>query len=108
MESYSKSYAERLFSFPHIGPLKPEDAGRALTDPGEDEGVRFDTDAVAAIIELTKGYPYFLQEWGYQAWNHAESSPITLQVVQDATAADASTIGSKLLSCPLRPADTQR
>lgn len=82
----SKSYAERLFSFPNIGPLKPEDAGRALTDPVEDEDVKFDADAVAAIIELTQGYPYFLQEWGYQAWNHAESSPITLKVVQDATA----------------------
>lgn len=82
----SKSYAERLFSFPNIGALKPEDAGRALTDPVEDEDVQFDADAVAAIIELTQGYPYFLQEWGYQAWNHAESSPITLKVVQDATA----------------------
>lgn len=51
----SKSYAERLFSFPSIGPLKPEDAGRALTDAAEDEGVRFDADAVAAIIELTSG-----------------------------------------------------
>jgi len=81
----SKSYAERLFSFPIIGPLKPEDAGRALTDPAEEEGAAFEPEAVNAIVKLTQGYPYFIQEWGYQAWNHAESSPITLKVVQDGT-----------------------
>jgi hypothetical protein len=81
----SKSYAERLFSFPIIGPLKPEDAGRALTDPAEEEGAAFEPEAVDAIVKLTQGYPYFIQEWGYQAWNHAESSPITLKVVQDGT-----------------------
>jgi len=34
---------------------------------------------------LTKGYPYFLQEWGYQTWNQAKGSPITFQTVQEAT-----------------------
>jgi hypothetical protein len=34
---------------------------------------------------LTKGYPYFIQEWGYQCWNLADSSPITLELVQRAT-----------------------
>ena len=34
---------------------------------------------------MTKGYPYFLQEWGYQSWNHAKASPITLKVIQEAT-----------------------
>ena len=38
------------------------------------------------VFRLTKGYPYFLQEWGYRAWNLAPTSPITLQIVQDATA----------------------
>ncbi|HKK18516.1 MAG TPA: ATP-binding protein [Opitutales bacterium] len=81
----SKSYAGRLFAFPSIGPLKPEDARRALIDPVTEEGATFESAAVDAIVELTQGYPYFLQEWGYQAWNHAESSPITLQAVQSAT-----------------------
>jgi hypothetical protein len=30
----------------------------------------------ASIIHATHGYPYFLQEWGYQAWNTAAASPI--------------------------------
>ena len=33
----------------------------------------------------TKGYPYFLQEWGYQSWNLAKSSPIDIDTVKQAT-----------------------
>ncbi len=29
-----------------------------------------------AIFLATEGYPYFLQEWGKQAWDIAEQSPI--------------------------------
>src|SRR5262249_19590386 len=43
--------------------------------------------ALDEVFRLTKGYPYFVQEWGYQAWNLAASSPITKQVVKKATAA---------------------
>jgi GTPase SAR1 family protein len=81
----SKSYAERLFQFPPVGPLPDNDASRALTDPVEAEGESFTPEAVAEIVALAKGYPYFLQEWGYQAWNRAEKSPISLKVIQAAT-----------------------
>ncbi len=82
----SKSYAERLFSFPDIGALSEPDATKALQDPARDAGVLFADDALSEIFRLTKGYPYFLQEWGYQAWNLAPSSPITREVVNSATA----------------------
>jgi hypothetical protein len=81
----SKSYAERLFSFPHIGPLSEADAAKALQDPARAVGVAFDDQALREIFRLTQGYPYFLQEWGYQSWNRAPASPITLHVVQQAT-----------------------
>lgn len=81
----SKSYAERLFSFPDIGPLPPEYAARALQDPVVKVGVKFEILALDEIFRLTKGYPYFIQEWGYQAWNHAVSTPITIQVIKNAT-----------------------
>lgn len=81
----SKSYAERLFSFPDIGALSEADATKALREPAQAQGVTFESSALQEIYRLTKGYPYFLQEWGYQAWNHAVSSPITLQTVQDTT-----------------------
>lgn len=81
----SKSYAERLFSFPDIGPLTEQDAIKALQDPVKAAGVEFEANALKEIYRLTKGYPYFIQEWGYQAWNHAATSPITLPVIQETT-----------------------
>jgi hypothetical protein len=81
----SKSYAERLFSFPEIGALSEADAAKALQDPAQSVGCAFDPAALDEIFRLTKGYPYFIQEWGYQSWNHAPSSPITLKVVRQAT-----------------------
>ncbi len=81
----SKSYAERLFSFPDIGALSKEDAARALKDPTQAVGVGFEQGALHEVFRLTKGYPYFLQEWGYQAWNVATRSPITLRDVRAAT-----------------------
>ncbi|HRH39096.1 MAG TPA: ATP-binding protein, partial [Flavobacteriales bacterium] len=82
----SKSYAERLFSFPVIGPLSDADAMKALQDPVQALGVSFNKNALMEAVRHTKGYPYFLQEWGYQAWNHATSSPITLKVIEEASA----------------------
>lgn len=82
----AKSYSERLFSFPNIGALSQTDAARALEEPARNAGVIFEPSALKEIYSLTKGYPYFLQEWGYQSWNLALASPITLQVVQEATA----------------------
>lgn len=81
----SKSYAERLFSFPDIGPLAEAEAARAVQDPIVSAGESVEQGALDEIFRLTKGYPYFLQEWGYQAWNHAHASPITLKDVQETT-----------------------
>src|SRR5216684_3140452 len=82
----SKSYAERLFSFPDIGALSEEDTAKALREPAHAAGVEFQPNALKEVFRLTKGYPYFLQEWGYQAWNLATASPITLRVIKNATA----------------------
>ncbi len=82
----SKSYAERLFSFPDIGALSEPDANKALQDPTKAVGVEFEGAALKEIFRLTQGYPYFIQEWGYQSWNRAAGPPITLAVVKAATA----------------------
>jgi hypothetical protein len=81
----SKSYAERLFQFPEVGALEPADAMLAVQEPVQEQGVQFTDDALQEIVQQTKGYPYFLQEWGYQAWNIAGGSPIELAVVKRAT-----------------------
>ncbi|MBS1189557.1 MAG: ATPase [Rhodocyclaceae bacterium] len=85
MAGESKSYAERLFNFPDIGALSEADVARALRDPAGSMGVAFEDDALHEVFRLTHGYPYFVQEWGYQAWNHAVSSPVTLDIVQRTT-----------------------
>lgn len=81
----SKSYAERLFQFPIVGPLPPSDAAKAISEPIEREGEVIEPAAIQEILRLAQGYPYFLQEWGYQAWNHAEASPIREDVIRNAT-----------------------
>jgi hypothetical protein len=81
----AKTYAERLFQFPGIGPLTEKDVYKALQEPVKKYGVKFEKFALEEIFHLTEGYPYFVQEWGYQSWNHADHSPITLQHVKDST-----------------------
>lgn len=81
----SKSYAERLFDFPKIGPLQKEDAIAALQEPVKEQKVEFTRDALDEVLTQTKGYPYFLQEWGYQSWNLATRSPISVEDVRKAT-----------------------
>lgn len=80
-----RSYAERLFDFPDIGALSKENADMALRKPVRENGVDFEDAALDKIFNLTHGYPYFVQEWGYQVWNRAEVSPITLEVVNAAS-----------------------
>lgn len=80
----SKSYAERLFDFPPLDPLGYDDAARALVGPARQENVSFTGDALDQVVRITGGYPYFLQEWGYHAWNTARASPITSDDVANA------------------------
>ncbi|MCA1693494.1 MAG: ATP-binding protein [Actinobacteria bacterium] len=81
----ARSYAERLFRYVDIGSLGHGDATAALSLPAEQEGAGWSTDAVEEVIQVTLGYPYFLQEFGKQAWNLATGPLITLDDVQAAT-----------------------
>lgn len=85
MAGNAKSYAERLFDFPIVGPLNESEAELAIVKPAKNEDVDYRPEAVAEIIARTKGYPYFLQEWGKHAWDRASQSPITLQDVESAS-----------------------
>lgn len=77
----AKSYAERLFKFPAIGVLSPEDARAALVRPAEAEGVSYSAEALDEAVTITGGYPYFLQELGYAVWTVAEGPTITREDV---------------------------
>jgi hypothetical protein len=78
----AKSYAERLFDFPQVGPLSENAARRAIAKPASDQGVQVANDALRRIFQETHGYPYFLQEWGKHAWDAADASPISLHDVE--------------------------
>lgn len=81
----SKSYAERLFAFPRIDALNKEEARHALLSPLDKNNVGITPDAFEQIFNYTRGYPYFLQEWGYQIWNQTEEPPISFSVVEKAS-----------------------
>lgn len=80
----AKSYAERLYEFPEVGPLSDEAATIALQQPAQDEGAAFEADAVHEILRRSRNYPYFLQEWGSHVWAISEVSPFTLNDVRAA------------------------
>jgi len=81
----AKSYAERLFDFPEVGPLDAAAARAAIAKPMSAQGVEIDDRALRRIVDETHGYPYFLQEWGKHVWDVAERSPITLADVERAS-----------------------
>jgi len=83
----AKSYAERLFDFPPVGPLDKPAAISAIRQPIHDEDEAISYESLEMIITQTEGYAYFLQEWGYQAWNIADASPINVDDVKKASAA---------------------
>ncbi len=74
----AKSYAERLLDYPKVGALPDSAARDAIVEPLKKAQIAIEPQALEHIISRTHGYPYFLQEWAYQAWLAAPTSPITL------------------------------
>jgi hypothetical protein len=81
----AKSYAERLFDFPGVGALDEEAAAKAIADPIREEGASITREALAEVVRVTEGYPYFLQEWGKHTWQQAMGPEISLNDVLAAT-----------------------
>jgi hypothetical protein len=80
----SKSYAERLFDFIRLDSLTHPQSDQALDEPASRSGGHFTSDALSEIYRQTRGYPYFLQEWGYHSWNMATKSEISIDDVKRA------------------------
>lgn len=81
----AKSYAERLFLYPEIGPLPKSEAQKAIEVPANKLNVQYELEAFEEIFRQTQGYPYFLQEWGKHCWQCAAMSPITINDAKKAT-----------------------
>lgn len=74
----AKSYAERLFDFHAVGALDRAAAIAALAQPAAAERVAWEPDALQLVAERAEGYPYFLQQFGQEAWDAADGPVITL------------------------------
>lgn len=80
-----KSYVERLFDFIEIDSLNNEEAKLALIEPAKRFQINYTDEAVNKIIEITQGYPYFLQEYGKWVWEcKKEESIIDIKIVNKA------------------------
>jgi len=82
----AKSYAERLFAYPKLGPLGQDAARQALTAPAEALNVTWREAALARIVAESECYPAFIQAYGKEAWNHASGSAVGLDDVVHAEA----------------------
>lgn len=75
----AKSYAERLFLYPKVDALTFDATRQAIEPPFAACGVQIDRKAIEKVYGLSKGYPYFIQEWGYQIWNYAERRKVAAE-----------------------------
>jgi hypothetical protein len=80
----AKSYAERGFEFRAVGALDSSAAAAALEEPARGQDVQWDPAAVARVVELAEGYPYFLQEYGREVWRLHSGPVIDLRQVKAA------------------------
>jgi hypothetical protein len=80
----ARSYAERLMMYRSIGPLPAEEARTALVKPASDLGVKYENEAASLLVSSSRGYPYFIQEFGNAAWELATGRIITLQDAKEA------------------------
>ena len=62
MLSEVKSYSERLFNYKEIGSLDMDQCRDAICKPAKKLDVSYDEAAVEKIIDITKGYPFFVQQ----------------------------------------------
>jgi hypothetical protein len=79
----AKPYADRLFEYHELGRLSTAAARSALIGPAATRGVAYEEQAALSVASESAGYPYFIQEYGLELWNHAESSPITSADVEE-------------------------
>lgn len=80
------TYAERMFTVADLGPLTPDQVGEAIIEPAEEIGVSWSAGATDSIVDISDGFPFFVQTWAYHTWNAATDDPISNADVERATA----------------------
>ena len=82
MLSEARSYAERLFTIRPVGALAPDDTRAAFEEPAAELDVAIDPAALDELVEVSGGYPFFIQVYGKHVWDVADDSPIAADDVE--------------------------
>ena len=82
MLSDEKSYSERLFMYKKIDSLTEEQSKKAIEEPAKKFDVTYSHDAIKKIIEITKGYPFFIQQLCKIVYNKIDGNIIELSDVE--------------------------
>ena len=76
MLSEEKSYSERLFLYKEIGSLTEEQSRKAIEEPAKKFGVFYTKEAIEEIIDITKGYPFFIQQMCQVVYKNTDDKTI--------------------------------
>ncbi len=99
------TYAERMFTVADLGPLSPDQVVQAIVEPAEEIGVSWAPEAAEQIVDLSDGFPFFVQTWAYHTWNAAIDQPISAADVERAApnarhALDSSFFAARIARIP--------
>ena len=77
MLSDEKSYSERLFMYKQIGSLSYDQSRKAIEEPVKKFNVIYDDESIKKIVDITKGYPFFIQQLCQIVYKRTDSQIIT-------------------------------
>jgi len=79
----SRTYAERMFAVQEIGRLTPEASREAIEVPLQNGPWEFTSEGVQRIIEISDGYPYFIQFICRETLDHLLANPGDRRIPMD-------------------------
>ena len=71
----SRTYAERMFAVQEISRLSREASRQAIIEPLRGSSRQFAKQAIAVIVEVSDGYPYFIQFICREAFDYLKANP---------------------------------
>ena len=86
MLSDEKSYSERLFLYKQVDSLTYDQSKKAIEEPAKKFHVSYTEDAVTKIIDVTKGYPFFIQQLCQIVYKKTDSDKIEISNVESCIA----------------------
>ena len=83
MLSDEKSYSERLFMYKKIDSLTDEQSEKAIEEPAKKFNIIYAHEATNKIVEITKGYPFFIQQLCKIVYDKTNNDVIELSDVEN-------------------------